>query len=62
MDSFTDVTDQAERSLGVTSRLEVPLAVLFHGDENSIICDALDRCSEISDYLLNQVPAWLGSD
>ena len=62
VDSFTDVTDQAERSLGVTSRLEVPLAVLFHGDENSIICDALDRCSEISDYLLNQVPAWLGSD
>jgi hypothetical protein len=62
MDSFTDVTDEAERSLGVVSRLEVPLAVLFHGDENSIICDALDRCCEVSEYLLNQVPAWLGSD
>ena len=62
MDSFTDVTDEAERSLGVVSRLEVPLAVLFHGDENSIICDALDRCCEVSEYLLNQVPVWLGSD
>ena len=62
IDSFTDVTDEAERSLGVVSRLEVPLAVLFNGGENSIICDALDRCCEVSEYLLNQVPAWLGSD
>ena len=62
MDSFADVTDAPQRSLGVVARLEVPFAVLYRGDESNGMCDAFEHCRSVSEYLLDQAPAWLGSD
>jgi len=60
VDSFAAVTDAPQRSLGVTARLETPLAALFRGDNSTSMCDALDRSHKISEYLLDRAPAWLG--
>ena len=62
VDSFEMVTDAPQRSIGVTARLETPLASLFRGDDTNWMCDALDRSRAISEYLLDQAPAWLGEE
>ena len=64
MDSFAEVTDAPQRSINVVARIETPLAGLylgdFRGEERNWVCDALDRCQAISEYLLDRAPAWLG--
>jgi len=62
VDSFEMVTDAPQRSIGVTARLETPLASLFRGDDTNWMCDALERSRAISEYLLDQAPAWLGEE
>ena len=62
IDSFESVTDAPQRSLGVTARLETPLAALFRGDDTNWMCDALERSRAISEYLLDRAPAWLGEE
>jgi hypothetical protein len=61
VDSFEAVTDAPQRSLGVTARLETPLAALLRGGEADWLCDALERSRTISEYLLDRAPAWLGA-
>ena len=64
MDSFAEVTDAPQRSINVVAKIETPLAGLYSGDfrgeERNWVCDALDRCQAISEYLLDRAPAWLG--
>ena len=64
MDSFAEVTDAPQRSINVVARIETPLAGLYSGDfrgeERNWVCDALDRCQAISEYLLDRAPVWLG--
>ena len=64
MDSFAEVTAAPQRSINVVARIETPLAGLYSGDfrgeERNWVCDALDRCQAISEYLLDRAPAWLG--
>ena len=60
IDSFAAVTDAPQRTLSVTARLETPLAAMFMGENSTSMCDALDRSRQISEYLLDQAPAWLG--
>ena len=66
MDSFAEVTDAPQRSINVVARIETPLAGLYRGDfrgeERNWVCDALDRCQAISEYLLDRAPAWLGEE
>jgi hypothetical protein len=57
IDSFALVTDPAERSLTIVSRVEVGLDRIFLGQEQ--LCDILDRCHEVSSYLLDRAPVWL---
>ena len=59
IDSFASVTDAAERSLSIVGRVEVSLARVYLGEEQ--LCDVLDRCLAVSQYLLDRAPAWLGS-
>jgi hypothetical protein len=58
IDSFASVTDAAERSLTIVARLEVGLDRIYLGQEQ--LCDTLDRCHDVSSYLLDRAPAWLG--
>lgn len=59
IDSFPSVTDAPERSLSIVARVAVPLADVYGGSEDPL-CSALDRCREVSLYLLDHAPAWLG--
>jgi hypothetical protein len=60
IDSIPSVTDAPERSLSIVARVEVPLDHVYLGEE--LLCDALDRCREVSLYLLERAPVWLGED
>ena len=41
-------------------KVEVSLAQVYLG-EAELLCDVLDRCLAVSQYLLERAPAWLGS-
>lgn len=57
IDSFPAVTDNSQRSLSVQARLDVSLTRILLGEDQ--LCDALDRCREVCQYLLERAPAWL---
>lgn len=61
IDSFASVTDAPERSLSLVARIPVSLADVYLGNEEAL-CDVLDRCKDVSLYLLGLAPAWLGED
>ena len=58
IDSFASVTDAAERALTIIARVEVSLARVYLGQEQ--LCDVLDRCLNVSRFLLDRAPSWLG--
>ncbi len=57
-DTFPSATDAPERSLTVVARQQVSLARVLAGEE--LLCEVFDRCLEVSQYLLENAPAWLG--
>ena len=59
IDSFASVTDGADRTIGIVGRVEVSLASVYLGHQD-LLCDVLDRCHEVSAYLLDRAPVWLG--
>lgn len=61
IDSTVSVTDAPERKLSIVARLEVPLADVYHYDDE-IFCGTLDRCREVSLFLLRAAPKWLGDE
>lgn len=58
IDSFASVTDAAERSLTIVARVEVGLDRIYLGQEQ--LCEVLDTCHDVSTYLLDRAPTWLG--
>ncbi len=60
IDSVASVTDAAERRLTVNGRIEVTLADIL--DNTVELCDVLDRCRDVSLYLVERAPGWLGDD
>lgn len=59
IDSTASVTDAPERKLSIVARLEVPLVDVYENDDQQF-CATLDRCRDVSLYLLDVAPAWLG--
>lgn len=59
IDSFASVTDGADRTVGIVAKVEVALAHVYLGQQD-LLCDVLDRCHQVSAYLLDRAPAWLG--
>src|SRR3954454_17365745 len=57
IDSFAAVTDAPERSLTIIARIEVSLTAIFKSEEQ--LCDVLDRCLGVSEFLVDHAPAWL---
>ena len=41
--------------------VNVSLADVYRNDED-LLCDVLDRCRDVSLYLLGHAPDWLGED
>ena len=58
IDSYPSPTDPSERSLTTVARVEVSLARVFSGEEQ--LCEVLDRCADVSHYLLDRAASWLG--
>jgi hypothetical protein len=57
IDSYPSATDPSERRLTVTARQTVSLSRLLAGEE--LLCETLDRCLAVSQYLLERAPGWL---
>jgi hypothetical protein len=57
IDSFASVTDAPERTLTTVARIEVGLDRIFLGQEQ--LCEVLDTCLAVSEYLLDRAPVWL---
>ena len=57
VDSFATVTDPSERTLTVVARVMVSVTQIYLGEE--LLCDTLERCLDVSRFLLDSAPAWL---
>ncbi len=57
IDSIPTVTDDSQRSLSIAGHIEVSLNRILMGEEH--LCDVLDRCHDVSGYLLDRAPVWL---
>ncbi len=57
IDSFGAVTDAPERSLTIVAKVEVSLSRVFLGQEQ--LCETLDSCLAVSQFLLDRAPVWL---
>lgn len=57
VDSFLSVTDPSERTLNVVARVPVSLTQVYLGEE--MLCDVLERCLEVSRFLLERAPSWM---
>src|SRR6056297_1594724 len=58
IDSFPTVTDAPERSLSMVAKMEVDLADVYLTNDDAVGV-ALERCKEVSLYLLDRAPNWL---
>ena len=58
IDSTAEVTDASERTLSITALIELSLDDLFMRRES--LCELFDRSYEVSEFLLERAPAWLG--
>jgi hypothetical protein len=58
IDTIPSPTDAPERSLSSVARVNVSLAQVYLGED--VLCDTLDKCRQVSLYLLEQAEAWLG--
>ncbi|CAB4919417.1 unannotated protein [freshwater metagenome] len=57
VDSFASVTDPSERRLTVVARVMVSLSQVYLGEEQ--LCDTLEQCLAVSNFLLESAPVWL---
>jgi len=58
IDSFPSVTDAPERSLSIVAKMTIDLADVYMNVDDAIEV-ALDRCKDVSLYLLEEAPKWL---
>ncbi len=57
IDSFAAVTDAPERRLSIVARVEISLSQVYLGQRQ--LCDTLDACHKVSEYLLERADEWL---
>ena len=57
IDAFPSATDAAERRLSIIARQQVSLARVLAGEE--LLCDLLDKCLAVSQFLLDRAPQWI---
>lgn len=59
IDSYPSVTDASERSLTILARTAVDLGDVYLNNDESV-AQHLDRCKDVSLYLLDRAGTWLG--
>jgi hypothetical protein len=60
IDSFPSATDAPERRLTIQAHQQVSLARVLAGEE--LLCEVLDRCLDVSRFLLKHAEDWLGDE
>ena len=60
IDAYAAVTDAPQRSISISARVEVSIVGMFTGHE--CLGSLLPKVAEISEFLLDRAPAWLGED
>ncbi len=60
VDSFGALSQQPERRLSLVGRVEVSLVDVMLGRET--LCETLDRCRDVSEYLVEHADEWKVSD
>ncbi len=58
VDAYADVIDAPERSVSIVSRVQASLARIYMGTED--LGPVLPKAAEVSEFLLDRAPAWLG--
>lgn len=58
IDSFPSVTDAPERSLSIVAKISVELSDVYMNND-SAVTKSLERCKEVSLFLLERADAWL---
>jgi hypothetical protein len=57
IDSTASAIEDTERTVSITARTEVSLSSMYTGQQQ--LCDELERCKEISRFVLERAPIWL---
>jgi hypothetical protein len=57
IDTFPSVMEAPQRSLTILGKVEISLAKIYTGELP--MCDVLDRCADVSEYLLERASVWL---
>jgi hypothetical protein len=60
IDSYASAGDPAQRRITVLAHQQVSLSRIFSGEE--LLCEVFDRALAVSQYLLEQAPAWIGEE
>lgn len=58
IDSFPSVTDAPERSLSIVAKISVELSDVYMNND-SAVTKSLERCKDVSLFLLERADAWL---
>ena len=58
IDSFPNVTDAPERSLSIVAKISIELADVYMNNDTAVT-QSLERCKEVSLYLLERADSWL---
>ena len=57
-DSFAVLTDAPHRTLSIVGKVDISLTGILSGEQT--LCDVLDTAYEVSQYLIERTPRWLG--
>ena len=60
IDSYPSATDPPERKLTVIAHQKISLARVLAGEE--MLCEVFDHALDVSKYLLQAAPEWLGQE
>lgn len=58
VDAFAAVIDAPERSINIVSRISASLARVYMGQED--LGELFPRAAQVSEFLLDRAPVWLG--
>lgn len=62
IDSIQSVTDAPQRSLSLVANVTVDLGDVMMLTFEDQVCDLLTRCKDISMFLVERAPSWLGTE
>ncbi len=60
VDRVAAVTDAAESTVNIETRIELPLSRIYLGQDLEMLCDMFERARNVCEFLLERAQVWLG--